>query len=301
MFAKEGYTPLATLWGEFERAYLEWCNIQACAHFESYGFTIYNVFGSPRDLCENLFLRTMEKHELALLTSTGEIIRSPATLPDTNASMFTKATVFESMAIVNDPDEAGMENEWVLQMGSNAFDYWPHMEADYASWSDRYCASEATNGCADTQGRMPFHTLPYCFERATYIIPKKLPPWTIDMIDTSFARNLSGAVLGSSICLDDCVAGKWRRKLNEAYLLELFFRMMNGALEPDVAEAEPKSGRPNKVSKIAKAYVELGLIDSDLSWKAKHTKLMDHLGMEFSKTTLKSAAKLAAAEKRDRA
>lgn len=133
MFSKPGYESLSALWDEFERKYLGWCHNRACAHFNTSGFNIYNVFGSPLDPCENLLLNSLETFELALLTPSGEIIRTRSRLPHSEASIFKKATMFESMNIARDPDEAGSENEWLFQMGSCRFTYWPHMDADFAA------------------------------------------------------------------------------------------------------------------------------------------------------------------------
>ncbi|MBW4709860.1 hypothetical protein KX928_18915 [Roseobacter sp. YSTF-M11] len=238
-------------------------------------------------------MSSIANFELALLASSGDVFETPSKLPNSNASIFTKATVFESMAIVHDPDEAGPDNEWLYQMGSTRFQYWAHMEASFSSCGDRFCSDARCDDEGGNGGVMPFYTLPYCFERGTYLVPKKLPPWTVDMIETSFARALSGPLLGSSICLSNVDAGKWRRRVTSEYLETLFVRLMDGGSNVEETDSTPKSGRPKKVTAVAKAYAEQGLIGSDLSWKAKHTLLEEHLGMEFGKATLKAAAKLA--------
>lgn len=293
MFAPKGYTPLATLWSDFERQYIGWSHHRACAHFQAHGFDTYTLFGSPLDLCEDLFLTALSDVALTLFTPSSDIITTPSTLPNSNASIFTKTTVYESMAIVADPDEAGLENEWLVQMGSTRFGFWPHMEANYATWDLEYCSGARAKAEGDGRDELQFYTLPYCFERGTYTVPRELPPWTVDMIDGSFARNLSGSLLGSSICLGDKVANNWRRRVTEDQLELLFMRFMGKRDANTAAELTPKVGRPNKRIAAAQAYVDLGLIDSQAPWKEKRILVEDHLKSSIGLTTLKNAARLA--------
>lgn len=293
MFAPKGYTPLATLWSDFERQYIGWSHHRACAHFQAHGFDTNTLFGSPLDLCEDLFLTSLSDVALTLFTPSSDLIGAPSTLPNSNASIFTKTTVYESMVIVADPDEAGLESEWLAQMGSTRFGFWPHMEADYATWGAQYCSGARAKTEGNGADTLQFYTLPYCFERGTYMVPKELPPWTIDMIDGSFARSLSGSLLGSSICLGDKVANKWRRRVTEDQLEQLFMQLMGARDANTAAELTPKVGRPNKRIAAAQAYVDLGLIDSQAPWKEKRILVEDHLKSRIGLTTLKNAARLA--------
>lgn len=95
-------------------------------------------------------------------------------------------------------------------------------------------------------------------------------------------------------CGDSTSAGKWRRKLSREYLERLLAGVIRANDDVEVNEGSRKAGRPKKVSAVAGAYIELGIVNSDLSWKEKHALVREHLRMAFGMTTLKSAAKLAA-------
>lgn len=85
------------------------------------------------ELCEDLFLNSVKKFELALLTLSEQVIRSPAKLSNSDAGLLTKATVFESTVIVRAWYEAGFDSEWLPQIGSTRFDYWTHTEAHFST------------------------------------------------------------------------------------------------------------------------------------------------------------------------
>ncbi|WP_375230024.1 hypothetical protein [Roseobacter sp. S98] len=88
MFAFEGYTLLSFLWGVFEERYLKWCCARACEFYRADKFSRYDHFGSPRDLCEDLFLESLSELRVTLCTTEGPILDIDASLSGTNAKLF---------------------------------------------------------------------------------------------------------------------------------------------------------------------------------------------------------------------
>ena len=153
----------------------------------------------------------------------------------------------------------------------------------YDVWGDKFCATPRAVVQEYPNGEMLFFTLPYCFERLTYVVPRQLPPWAEDMIDTSFARNMTSCLKGSSIYMANSVASKWRRKITKAYMERLFDLLMHGGGRIDGANLKPRAGRPRIIDEVAHAYAELCLAEYKLSWKEKHARVETHLGERFSR------------------
>lgn len=74
MFAADGYVTLASLWDEFEKRHLKWCCARACESYTAEQFSREDHFGSPRDLCEDLFLGSISELRLTLCASEGPVL-----------------------------------------------------------------------------------------------------------------------------------------------------------------------------------------------------------------------------------
>ena len=85
MFAYAGYVPLSRLWGTFEEKYLKWCCARACEFYTAEKSDRVDIFGSPRDLCEDLFLASLSELRVTLCMAEGPVLDVDATLPGTNS------------------------------------------------------------------------------------------------------------------------------------------------------------------------------------------------------------------------
>lgn len=288
MFAPEGYVALSRLWGRFEERYLKWCYARACEFYTAEKFHRTDIFGSPRDLCEDLFLASLSELRLTLCTSEGYVLDIDAKLPGTNAKLFQKTTVIESWSIAMFEDEAGPQNEWLIKMGSPQFRQTGHTDGEVKDWVAKYAAlveSEINFPAVN----IPFHTLPFLFERQSYVIARDFPPWSKDMLDDHYERNLPKQYRGASICLKESLTKRWQDSLSDRGLSKGLRRLIPSVSFEDSSPPPRKGGRPSKVPEAA------GLIQSSakelagMSNKEQLKYLKANYGFKIGETTLRAA------------
>ncbi len=300
MFSVDGNIALAELWGEFETKFLEWSRQVACKCYLSEEFEERDHFGSPRDLCEDLFLRSLNEFKVTLVSLDSEILEVPARLSGTNSKLFQKMTVFESFQVSINPDEAGPSGEWLHRMGSPVFESVAHTDDCVAEWIEFHsCTGKAQPETTERKARQ-FHTLPFFFERPAFTIPLELPPWAGDMIDDTYIRLLHEDCKGRSICLAEDQANEWRQSISEANIRQILLHLVRSVGLIDATEPKSKGGRPKKLPKIAQAFEDLGLARSNLSWKEIRNKIESHIGESVGESTLRRAVSHRRSSKVDR-
>ena len=296
MFSIEGYVPVAKLWSEFEARFGAWCRTKACECYRSEDFAETEHFGSPRDLCEDLFFQSLVSFNLTLVATDGQKLEVMPDLNVSNTKLFQKATQFESLMISMSENESGPDNKWLLQMGSHQFLRVAHTDSEVAHWLEVHDRDSGEKPVDPDPIANKDHTLPYFYQRPSFVIPKELPPWTKDMIDGAYVRNLSEERAGNSICLASNLARKWREGLSEASIAQLLGQLIKSVRFEELEVGRPSGGRPRKVDRVAYAYRELQLAETSLSWKEKLARVEKHLGIKASDSTLKRAAELIDAE-----
>lgn len=117
MIAREGYVSLATLWNEFERRFGIWCQDWATKCYEADLIDSPVWFGTALDLCEDLFIRSLDGSTLTLLGPDGSILEVPAALGTGRLRLLGKLGVLESAAIADNKMETGKNGRWLMQMG----------------------------------------------------------------------------------------------------------------------------------------------------------------------------------------
>ena len=246
MFAPAGYIAVARLWGDFERKYLKWCCTRACEFYQSSEYDQKDIFGSPRDLCEDLFLASLTDCELTICTPEHKALKFPAALHGTNAKLFQKATVFESYCIATSPEEAGEDGIWLSKMGSPQFEFTDHSDTKVAEWIGKY--SRLLEGDKELQAvTIPFHTLPFLFERQSWVVARSFPQWAEDMIDDVFRQTLPECSKGGSICLDEGTARKWREAQSETTLRADLMKLITSVSAFSTGLPRKGGGRPRKI------------------------------------------------------
>ncbi len=290
MFAPEGYTPLSSLWCMFEERYLKWCCARACEFYTAEQFSLDDHFGSPRDLCEDLFLESFSELRVTLCTSEGSVLDIDASLSGTNAKLFQKAAVMESFSIAMFEDEAGPQNEWLIRMGSPQFRQAGHTDGEVKDWITEYAALVERE--ADFYAvNIPFHTLPYLFERQSYVIARHFPPWSKDMWDDHYERNLPEHCRGASICLKEVLARRWQDSLSEAALRNGLRRLIHSVSLEDSSQSRRKGGRPSIAEEAARL---IKLSEKELEGKTAKEKLRfleQNHGLKIGQTTLRKACR----------
>lgn len=300
MYAPEGYEPLASLWAWFEARFGTWCRAKAILFYcNSDCYMPAEIFGSPRDLCEDLFLRSLEDFQITLATANGPPVRVTPVLSNSPARLFEKATPFESFMISVYPDEAGFENEWLIRMGSRQFTPTGHTDAEVNEWLQAHYRGDESDVQSPGHTRSAFHTLPYLFERGSFVFPSDLPPWSNDLLEDAYFRNLKDQAGGRAFCLSVEQAATWRRSLTQPQAARLLEQLVPAFKQIAPAGEQITAGRPQKLDRVIAAVRELQLIESGLTRKEMLRRLEERLGERISPSTLDRAIKVTNHKKND--
>lgn len=281
MYELKGYVSLSRLWRDFEGRYLPLCRTCSLACLEAEPNLPEYMFGTALDLCEDTFLRTFDPFQLSLVPLQGEVIEVEPVLTHSGARLLLKSTAFESVHISMFPDEAGEDGEWLKQMGSSAF-----RAADLAwLWPDMKGRGSGKE-LERTLFANEFHTLPVLFERSGFVIAQERPPWSEDLLEDSYVRNLWFETRGSAICLSEALAAVWKKSITKQNVERTLRDLIPNAPEGAIPESQPIGGRPSKIADVKRAYRELGLLDENLARKEELRLIEEHLNVKCSLSTL---------------
>lgn len=275
---------LSRLWERFEQKLGAWCLHQAVVAYGTKSFQPKDAFGTALDLCEDIFLRALDDYDLQLVPVSGAVISIAPKIPKSAARLLDKLAVLESSIVAIYPDEAGPDGEWLQRMGSSIF----RRAENMTCWPDHKLPGSSPVWI-DRLGARAFHTLPILFERPAFVIARDLPPWANDLIEDSFVRNVWSHVAGSSICLtaeDGARFGKENAPSRALPILQGLIPSVDFNVDNT---SNAKVGRPRVLDDVIEAYLALGLLGRDLSWKAKQAEVGDMLGRFVSETTLRRA------------
>lgn len=249
MISPPGYTSLAQLWREFCETHFAAVYQIACAQYAGDDFNANYCFGSPLDLCEQLFTGTFEEGRISLASGLDRIVDLSPKLDNRRTRFFTTASAFESTIIARNPEEAGPDGEALTRIGSSQFQAWPHRHGNAEAWRQAYKRPGPDHIGELCREDVPYHTMPFTYERQRFVIPKTMPVWAQD----TFHRHDLDVIFpdhgGSTICLNDDRLGAWRaRNIRGKRFLDTFL---------GVAEGSRSQGRPQKQEAIWKAFVWL--------------------------------------------
>lgn len=274
MFSPEGYVSLAALWKEFAAKKGNQIANIARQKYQEDDFSPVLEFGSPADFFEEVFLRSLDEFTVSLCSLDGTVTNLRPEISDPFSNLFQRATVFESTLIAQNLEEAGPRDFWLHQMGSGYFKLWPELQGKSELWARAYVTGETRS--RDVR-QLPFHTLPYCFERFKFTVPAKLPPWCEDAIDEVYVHKTVPDFLGQAICLDESQAQEWRLKnvRKSEWKIALGF------------EAPGKVGRSRKQELARTYYFEMFPNGHQGTWQAACNEILARFRFEVSVKTLK--------------
>ncbi|MEY8144551.1 hypothetical protein [Falsihalocynthiibacter sp. CO-5D18] len=226
-----------------------------------------------------MFLSTLDTFPHFLASADGLISSIQPTVGLSGSSLFLKATVFESTVIANDPSEAGEDGSWLRRMGSERFTPWPHPYGETKAWQQIYPAPISSKLALESLKQEQFHTLPFTFERARFVVPTETPPWAEDVIDEHYIKTIFTHFLGRAFCLHKAHAAKWRTShiKNPEFLKQL---------GPSSTFDNVSPGRPRKLELAYEAYCALNPNGHSGPWKVVRRDLSITFGIQVSERTL---------------
>ena len=284
MFAREGYVSLSRLWEKFEQKLGEWCLHQAVVAYGTKSFESKEAFGTALDLCEDIFLRALEDYDLQLVPVSGEVISIAPRLPKSAARLLVKLGVLDSSIVAIFPDEAGPDGEWLQRMGSSIF-----RRAENMTCRPDHNMPGSSPVWIDRLGARAFHTLPILFERPAFVIARDLPPWANDLIEDNYLRNAWTLAPGASICLLKKDSERFIKKTAPSDVVHILQSLIPSVDFNVDNPSNTKGGRPRVLEDVIEAYRALGLLDRDISWKAKQAEVGVMMEKFVSESTLRRA------------
>lgn len=284
MFEREGYASLADLWLSFEKKFRLLCQRRALEAMEADRVSTDFLFGTALDLCEDVFLRTFDSLKLCLVPLEGEVVKIAPILPHSGARLLLKTSFFESYEISMSPEEAGPDGEWLYKIGSSAFSG-GEIEWLWPGTKGRSIGPELK----EILFSKIFHTLPILFERPTFIIANERPPWSMDLLEDAYVRNVWHDARGCAICLSNASKKDWERLLTAQNVEAIISHLISGSPMEPITVNRRKGGRPEKVSVVIQALIDLGLLDKQLSRKNELRLIEKHLEDRVGLSTLDRA------------
>ena len=274
MFEPDGHVALATLWSEFQARHGHALCEEARARYAGLSQDRWVEFGSPADYVEDMFVKSFDRITLSLCALGEQPIGVVALDQDTGFRVLDRLSVFESTIAVTDPVGAEANASHLRIMGSSRFAPWPETAYGQESWAKVYVDGEHA---ATPLAKLPYHTLPYSFERNRFMVPVSLPAWIDDPLDELFVLKILPTCFGRSFCLENERARAWR----------------NLTLKPGwrVENAERIVGRPRKLEEAAWQFHTLFPNGLEGSWKDATRTIEMKSGLKLSVRTLQRAIK----------
>ncbi|SDX41200.1 hypothetical protein [Litoreibacter albidus] len=281
MFSPLGYTSFAKLWREFTSKHFVQIYANAADDYAGDQAKRSYYVGSPADICEQIFLKSFLDHRIVVAKDLQRIARVDVALDRQYNKIYKNASVFESTRIAENPEEAGLNGEFLQRFGSVRFKPWKQYHDAPEAWTNAYPKpSEVGIGQINIESAR-FHTLPYVFERLQFVVPDTVPPWASDAFHKEYVNRFVDEFPGWSFCIDDGDLADWSKSC-PTYVSEFFACKDNPV----------QTGRPSKIGGIVSAIQQIyptGIPNVPL--KEMHRQIEAALGATVSESTVKRAVK----------
>lgn len=284
MFCPEGYVTLAELWDQYRAKWLRDFYDSASENYANNNFAAAFVRGSPLDICEHVFLKSVSQVGVSLASPSGQVMSVHAPLDDGSISLLSVLAVNASAtaSIVNELDS---ENTIDLEVYAGSFYRpWPGEAHEEALWSETYPVLSSSNSkqWAKTASSLRFHCLPMCFERDRFVVTKSLPPWTRHRKSTADAELLAQNFGGWAILMARGDLNSWQPYLK------------GKGVYPDqvhIGSGPRGTGRPEKQSDALRDYQKAFPKGHDCVLKAVLQQIEMTTGNLYSESTMRRALK----------
>ncbi|MDU9002400.1 hypothetical protein [Sedimentitalea todarodis] len=204
MFCPVGYRPAAELWAEYRDQRLEIIYESVVSDYGDPEMVADFVRGSPLDVCEHSFLKTLCVVGIHLASPTGQVVRVHIELEDGFASLLSVLGPYESVwqGVMDDSE---LENSY-FEQAFKGFRYvdWRYSPSDEKRWSKEYSEISERKIAFQKQPDLGLkhHDLPNHFVRPVYTIATEVPPWAIVSSRKSTVAPILAHFSGWSMCID---------------------------------------------------------------------------------------------------
>lgn len=250
-------------------------------HYRKPDFLAGVVRGSPLDICEHYFLKTLATVGFHLASPSGDVVRVHALLRDEHYNLLSVTGPYDSAwHAVQMQIEAEKSDDEGLELPS-WFQSWPHEMVENDAWAETY---EQDRTFRKSRAYSPFndlkhHTLPFHFERHSYLVSSRVPTFALK---SSLSRDVAPILkhyVGWAICLDDATyRGEWSAYLHREK--ELF-------LNDEGDDIVAIKGRP-PLKAVKAAFEAMGFDKGDLSWAQVSAKIERETGHAPSAKALRN-------------
>lgn len=260
MFCPAGYHPAAALWIEFVEARLESIYATSVAHYNSVDFHAGFVRGSPLDICEHYFLKTLATVGFHLAAPTGQVVRIHILMRDGHDNLLTVldpyGSAWSKTAMMVEAEKTEVQDV-ALPSG---FTSWEHEAHDHDAWAIAYKSERAfpKGVVLAPYADLQHHTFPFHFERHSYLITGHVPKFAFASSLSPNVRPILENFAGWSLCLDD-------QTYHSEWMDYLFTRKQlypKGGVDASLSSG----GRPRLTEAYA-AFEAMGFDKGDLSWR----------------------------------
>lgn len=228
--------------------------------------------GSPLDICEYLFLKSISLCQLSVSSPEGKTMKISTTLMDgqmSTLSILPPVFAIAAVALEEGRKEGEAESrKWGGPLFSRA------KFEDPKFLVQRYAAPTA----GEYEQSFSFHSLPIFFLRPHFTVADHLPAWAKRFGDPAEGELLIDHFAGWSLVLSDEAMEEWRPYLDGKSPLENEWLMVS---------APTNTGRPRERDAAAAAFMKIYPNGTALSWKEVLRELELREGVAVSRDTLK--------------
>lgn len=279
MFCPVGYRSAAELWPEFRTRLLEAVYLSALQTYDDRTILPTIVRGSPLDICEHLFLRSMAEIGVHLASPRGEVVRIHVDCFDHLPNLFSRippyrAGLATALAFLNSSDP-----DFESKFTGDEYKDWDMLDEAPDVWSKQYGDFEERKRLHTIENSfgLVFNSIPNFVLRPSFVIAETAPPWADDA-KCNTIRPILESFGGWAVCItSDEYETVWQKYLAGE----------RGNLDHmTVSEDKKKTGRPGLDAAKA-AFEAIGCEKGNASWEQIARRLESATGQKPTAKTLR--------------
>jgi len=258
VFCPDGYIPAAKLWEDYVSENLELIYERATSYYSSENFQAWCSRGSPIDICEHLFLVALSSAGCSLASPSGQILNYHVRYDDHYTNVFQKVFPTSAGWQFAALDLANMEDYVPRRIEGSFFEPWQSDKHNNKAHAQRYPRPKKGMDVFSPwpYGGCQFHSLPIFYERESFRVVQRPPPWTAETSDPFFEKDLIENFGGWAFCLS-----------KEAYD-QSWSEHCSHSIKEYTDEVEPlvRVGRPG-LEKAREEWEAMNCAKGDRSWE----------------------------------